>query len=244
MTSETAGTYTRAETNRANAQHSTGPKTQGKANSSRNSFKHGLYSKQLVTSSEEAAELDALKADLRAEHQPANETEEILVNEMAEQFWRIRRARRMEASILDDRNVVLTHLAAVQRMMTSAERGFHKALSTVRQLQKGRGFVPQTAEHASNVGQAPGPANSGFVPQKDEAASLSEPKTKKNEPRPQRAKLKANSCSLTAIPVFVPSECPADIDHLDWSRFCESVNRVRNIGFVSQNSELVEVPVD
>jgi hypothetical protein len=80
--------------NRANAQKSTGPATpEGKARSSRNSFKHGLYSKQLVVGAEEAAELDALKAKLRAEHQPINETEEILVNELAEQFWRLRRSR-------------------------------------------------------------------------------------------------------------------------------------------------------
>jgi hypothetical protein len=130
--------------NRPNSQKSTGPKTtEGKANSSRNSFKHGLYSKQLVTSAEEAAALDALKADLRAEHQPVNETEEILVNELAEQFWRLRRARAMETSLFDSDEVLLPHLTAVQRMMSSAERGFHKALTALRQLQKERGFVPQ-----------------------------------------------------------------------------------------------------
>jgi hypothetical protein len=134
----------RASINRENAKHSTGPKTvAGKANSSRNSFKHGLYSKQLVTSDEEASALDSLKADLRNEHQPINETEEILVNEMAEQFWRIRRARAFEATVLDNGNIILAHLTAAQRMMTSAERGFHKALATLRQFQKECGFVPQ-----------------------------------------------------------------------------------------------------
>src|SRR5579875_3905126 len=88
--------------NRANAQKSTGPATpKGKARSSRNSFKHGLYSKQLVVGPEEAAELDEVKSNLRAEHQPINETEEILVNELAEQFWRLRRARRYETNLLE-----------------------------------------------------------------------------------------------------------------------------------------------
>jgi hypothetical protein len=147
---------TRAEINRSNAQNSTGPRSsEGKINSSRNSFKHGLYSKQLVTGAEEAAELDALKADLRDQHQPVNDTEEILVNEMAEQFWRIRRARRYEAMLLDKNDTILTHLTAIQRMMTSAERGFHKALTALRQLQKDRGFVPQNRESSA----------SGFVPQ-------------------------------------------------------------------------------
>ena len=46
---------------------STGPRTaEGKAASSQNSFKHGLYSKQLVIQGEDPAELDALKADLIA----------------------------------------------------------------------------------------------------------------------------------------------------------------------------------
>src|SRR5579884_2401878 len=133
--------------NRANAEKSTGPKSEeGKSRSSRNSFKHGLYSKQLVLPGEEPAALDALKADLRAEHQPANETEEILVNELAEQYWRLRRARRLEADLLSSDDIVLSRLAAVQRMMSSAERGFHKALSTLRQLQKDRGFVPTRSQ--------------------------------------------------------------------------------------------------
>jgi hypothetical protein len=129
--------------NRANAQKSTGPKSiEGRTRSSRNSFKHGLYSKQLVLPGEDPAELDALKANLRAEHQPVSETEEILVNEMAEQYWRLRRARRLETDLLASDQIALTHLAAIQRMMSSAERGFHKALNALRQLQKERGFVP------------------------------------------------------------------------------------------------------
>src|SRR5579884_3718204 len=132
--------------NRANAEKSTGPKSEeGKSRSSRNSFKHGLYSKQLVLPGEDPAELDRLKADLRAEHQPANETEEILVNELAEQYWRLRRARRLEVELLSSDDIVLSRLAAIQRMMSSAERGFHKALATLHQLQKDRGFVPAAA---------------------------------------------------------------------------------------------------
>jgi hypothetical protein len=219
-------TSTRAETNRANAQYSTGPKTfEGKANSSRNSFKHGLYSKQLVTGSEEAADLDALKADLRAQHQPANDTEEILVNEMAEQFWRIRRARRLEASLFDDGNVNLTHLAAVQRMMTSAERGFHKALSALRQVQKDRGFVPQFQQNHQQNPDCEGAAleadsysltaNAGFVPQFQQDHEQNRDC--------EGAELKADGCSLKANP-----DCPTDIDPLDWSRFWDSVNFIRS----------------
>ncbi|HSU30291.1 MAG TPA: hypothetical protein VLJ11_03565, partial [Bryobacteraceae bacterium] len=54
---ETAAPLSRAEVNRQNALHSTGPRTpEGKRASSRNSFQHGLYSKQLVLPGEDPAE--------------------------------------------------------------------------------------------------------------------------------------------------------------------------------------------
>jgi hypothetical protein len=167
-----------AEINHANSQHSTGPVTPaGKAASSRNSFKHGLYSKALMYPGENPAELDALKADLRAEHQPANTTEEILVNDMAEHFWRIRRWREREARLMAIETtpagvVAFTEmLPLIQRLMSAAERGFHKSLSTLRQLQKDRGFVPHfsestvSAEESEEEIQAAATAASGFVPQ-------------------------------------------------------------------------------
>jgi hypothetical protein len=145
-----SSTYTamnRAEVNRKNAQHSTGPRTaEGKAASSQNAFKHGLYSKQLVLPGEDPAELDALRADLRGEHQPASTTEEILVNELAEHYWRLRRMRKFEARAMsaDNFETGLAILPIIQRTMASAERGFHKALKTLTDLQRQRGFVPQT----------------------------------------------------------------------------------------------------
>jgi hypothetical protein len=168
----------RAETNRANSQHSTGPVSRaGKAASSRNSFKHGLYSKALIYPGENPAELDALKSDLRADHQPANTTEEILVNDMAEHFWRIRRWREREARLMAIEAtpagvVAFTQmLPLIQRLMSAAERGFHKSLTTLRQLQKDRGFVPDFSESAACAEeseeeiQAIATAASGFVPQ-------------------------------------------------------------------------------
>jgi hypothetical protein len=107
-----------------------------------NLSQYTLPSGKLALSHESPEALDTLKAKLRTEHQPANETEEILVNEMAEQFWRLRRARLLETSLLDSDQVLIPHLAAIQRMMSSAERGFHKALNVLRQLQQDRGFVP------------------------------------------------------------------------------------------------------
>ncbi len=146
--SEAAQPTSRAEINRANAQHSTGPKSAfGKLRSSQNSFQHGLYSKQLILPGEDPAELDHLRATLRIEHQPSGTVEEILVDELAQHFWRLRRFRELETRSLQPENLDdwcnNGLFALTQRSMASAERSFHKSLTALQRLQKIRGFVPQ-----------------------------------------------------------------------------------------------------
>jgi hypothetical protein len=168
--------------NQANSQKSTGPTSQkGKARSSRNSFKHGLYSKELVLPNEDPAELDQLRASLRTEHQPINTTEDMLVNDLAENFWRLRRMREFETRAMLPENILNWHqtglLAVVQRTMASAERGFHKTLTALRRLQKDRGFVPETSEPTQHeIGSVPqdSPARAeqiGSVPELAEVAA-------------------------------------------------------------------------
>ena len=157
---------TRAEINRANSQLSTGPRTpEGKARSSRNSFKHGLYSKQLIIEGEDPAEFDELRATLHAEHRPASTTEEILVDELAQHFWRMRRFRALEARAwsLENLDTWLENglLSLIQRSMASAERAFHKALAALQKIQKELGFVPPKS--APVIAQS---GDSGFVPAK------------------------------------------------------------------------------
>ena len=91
---------TRAAVNRANAQKSIGPKTeQGKTVSSQNAFKHGLYSKALLIPGEDRAKFEALRADLAAEHRPLGVTEELLVDEIAQHYWPMKRYRALEAQM-------------------------------------------------------------------------------------------------------------------------------------------------
>ena len=90
-------TKTRREINRANAQHSTGPRSStGKLASSCNSLKHGLSTGQLMMPGEDAAEFEALRESLLGEHQPAGPTEELLVNEMAQAYWLEQRVIRLQ----------------------------------------------------------------------------------------------------------------------------------------------------
>jgi hypothetical protein len=80
---------------------------------------------------------------------------------MAEQFWRIRRWREREARLLSIEDpeaafVALTEMMPiVQRLMSAAERGFHKSLATLRQLQKDPGFVPHISENAATAEAIP-----------------------------------------------------------------------------------------
>jgi hypothetical protein len=109
-------------------------------------FKHALSAEDLVLPGECPASLDELRSTLRQQYQPCNVTESILVNEIAEQFWRVRRMRALEARAMQPESVdALLEgglLAFIARSMASAERGFHRAISTLQKLQAGRGFVP------------------------------------------------------------------------------------------------------
>ena len=184
--------------NQANSQLSTGPKSPvTKARSSRNSFKHGLYAKALVLPGEDPAELEQLRASLRAEHQPANTTEDILVNELAENFWRIRRMREREAVAMQPEDIQFWLesglLVLVQRTMASAQREFHRALADLRRLQKDRGFLPQPVA-ASEEDEI------GFVPSK-----TPEPEHERDEPA-------VFSKAKTQEKAFVPSN-PHESSH-------------------------------
>ena len=68
------------EANRQNAQHSTGPRTpEGKAASSQNAVKHGIFVKQLSqgASPEAIAEMESFLQEMREHYQPVGKIEEM-----------------------------------------------------------------------------------------------------------------------------------------------------------------------
>ncbi len=83
--------------NQANSQKSTGPKTEeGKAASAQNNFRHGLCGAFVIQTWEKAEDYEALLDGLRDEHQPANPTEALLVEQMAQHWWIAQRALRLQ----------------------------------------------------------------------------------------------------------------------------------------------------
>ena len=126
--------------NQANAQLSTGAKTEaGKAAAARNNFRHGLStsSEFWVLPSERQTDYLQLLAQFQQEHQPETPTEEALVQALAEHHWLRHRAMRLEEAcfdyttgqILDERK-----LALYLRYQTTHERAFHKALNDLLKL--------------------------------------------------------------------------------------------------------------
>ena len=93
------------EANRRNARKSTGPKTTaGKKRVSRNSTRHGFYSKWLLVQhqdgEESQAEYDELYAGIVEDYQPVGWHEEDLVDKIAAWSWRLRRAIRYESGLI------------------------------------------------------------------------------------------------------------------------------------------------
>jgi hypothetical protein len=146
MTSKTD----RAATNRANSQHSTGPRTEsGKQRSSLNALRHGLTAAAPVLPTEDRAAFEEHRRGFFAEYQPANATETQLVQELVDTSWRLNRIPRLEADAFDRAANPPTELAGIEfdivdahRLLASLcvqgqrlSRQFQKVLETLRDIQ-------------------------------------------------------------------------------------------------------------
>jgi hypothetical protein len=134
------------ESNRANAQRSTGPKTeQGKAVSSRNATRHGLAGNQVVIKDEDPAAYEALRQELIDSYKPANAAELALVEEITQCFWRLQRARALEAETFNMASVYNDPIIGfrcedaaftrIRRYMTTIERAWHRAMEQLERAQ-------------------------------------------------------------------------------------------------------------
>jgi hypothetical protein len=91
----------RAAINRANSQHSTGPRTAaGKQRSSLNALRHGLTAASPVLASEDPTAYEDHRRGFLDEYRPATPTESQLVNELIDTSWRLNRIPLLEADVL------------------------------------------------------------------------------------------------------------------------------------------------
>jgi hypothetical protein len=157
--------------NRANAQKSTGPRTaEGKAASSANALKSGIYAQSLIIRGEDPAELEALRDDFYAAHQPESAGERALVDTLVHSEWILRRLRKCEAQLWeaalpsmdspkDRRQTPLSSafidaefmFTPLQRSISAAERAFHRALAGLERLRKSRALPKPADVEASSA---------------------------------------------------------------------------------------------
>ena len=158
-------TETQIAANRANAQRGvpsgSGPKTTaGKAKSSMNHLSWGFCSNGILMPGEDPHEFRCLLDDLTDHHQPANVTEQILVEKMAQNKWLSDRAFRLQGeafvnAMMNGENfAVPKELSLLIRYKTAAENAFHKAHNELVKAQKERakseiGFESQSPTEAT-----------------------------------------------------------------------------------------------
>jgi hypothetical protein len=88
------------ESNRRNAQKSTGPITEeGKQRSSRNAVRHGLTTETVIQLLEDPDDYHAFEMAVTADYDPDSAVERELVLRLASLLWRLRRAISIETSL-------------------------------------------------------------------------------------------------------------------------------------------------
>jgi len=94
-------TVAQATANLANAQSSTGPRSEiGKAVSSQNALKHGLTAKTILLPGEDEAAYRKLCDGMFESFAPADTPEKELIQLLCDTQWRLQRCGRIEAAIL------------------------------------------------------------------------------------------------------------------------------------------------
>jgi hypothetical protein len=161
--------------NRANARHSTGPRTEeGKSRVAGNRRTHALAGRHVILPTESQAGYDALLAEFVKDHAPTCTYEDTLVHQMAEAHWKLRRIGRYEAELLDKYpNPFLDDegarkLSQLSRYEAAARRAAHIAFEDLRRfradLQKQRKHVASMVDLALECNAVPRVDNSNPIP--------------------------------------------------------------------------------
>jgi hypothetical protein len=133
--------------NRANSQHSTGPRTEpGKQRSSLNALRHGLTAQTAVLPTEDPETYQRHIQQFLDEYAPATATETQLVHEIANTAWRLNRIPFLEAELLSagllpnapSPQTLIAQLATLGLHGTRLSRQFQKALDQLREIQEER----------------------------------------------------------------------------------------------------------
>lgn len=155
------------QTNRQNAQYSTGPKTEnGKAVVAKNALRHGVFSNELLLDEESKKDFEKLEFEFYEYFQPEGLLERLFWDRALAAAWRLSRVTKMETMLIEhavsksfDRRGIIQVLASCEgdeltllsRYEISLEKVLFRSLAELRALQVLRkqssqsptGFVPQ-----------------------------------------------------------------------------------------------------
>ena len=130
------------ESNRRNAQHSTGPTTpEGKKAASLNAVTYGLRTRSLIIHGENIADYWRLWDGLETEWQPETPTERLYLERMSVSQWQLARMARSEQRVYETNLPMPAQfdlLDRIARHCTRLERSFTTAMHELKQLQKER----------------------------------------------------------------------------------------------------------
>jgi len=127
------------EANRENAKLGGVKTEEGKAVSRYNAMRHGLLSEQVLMEKEDESILLELEKRLRSELKPANEMELLLVDRIAGNTWRLKRALGMEKhGVITNSGGLMYDSDKYFRYEIMLERSIFKALHELQRLQADR----------------------------------------------------------------------------------------------------------
>jgi hypothetical protein len=187
----------RTAINRANAQHSSGPRSEaGKQRSALNALTHGLTARTAVLPSEDPAAYEQHRRQFLDEYRPATPTETQLVHELADTAWRLNRVPLLEADLLSRAqcpasspeplpfDIVDAHrlLASLGLHGHRLSRQFQKTLNQLREIQLERlererrdlRDAASVLEFHKHKGLPYDPAEDGFVFSKTEIEAFAQ----------------------------------------------------------------------
>jgi hypothetical protein len=163
-------TQKQTKANRKNAAQPRNMTEAGRQAVAGNALRHGLTSKKVVLPHEDESAYLALRDDLFRERAPATVEERFLVDQLAQNMWRLQRARRVETCCFADKIEILCarhnidrndpdldhvmsgivandtgDLNTIRRYETSIQRAFYQSLRELDRLQSERRKKEQPA---------------------------------------------------------------------------------------------------
>jgi len=138
---------------------------EGKMISKMNALKHGLLSKENLIKGESKADLEELNKKLVQELKPKGIFEAILVDRVAVNIWRLKRAMRVEKEMIQetkssfsDKELIFSFdlinedmLNRFARYETTIERGIYKAMHELERLREARKQMGSFGKNSSNL---------------------------------------------------------------------------------------------